>query len=61
LCAEDKELLKWIKELIISSYSLGHWLLKEVAKEIYIKRVYNLDNISPSLSKPLSQFNLGYK
>ena len=36
-------------------------MLKEVAKEICIKRVYNLDNTPPSLSEPLPQFNLGHE
>jgi transposase len=32
--AEEKVLLKWIKELTISGYSPGHRLLKEIAEEI---------------------------
>ena len=44
---QEKVLLKWIKELLISGYSLGHWLLKELAKEIRTKQTYNLDD--PSL------------
>ena len=34
--AQEKVLLKWIKELTISSYSLGYRLLKEIVKEICI-------------------------
>ena len=45
--AQEKVLLKWIKRLTISGYSLGHWLLKELAEEIRTKRTYNLDD--PSL------------
>jgi hypothetical protein len=57
--AEDKVLLKWIKELTISGYSPGHRVLKEVAEEIRTKRVYNLDDIPPSPFEPQPQFNLG--
>lgn len=59
--AEEKILLKWIKELTVSSYSLEHRLLKEVAEEIRTKCVYNLDNILSSLFEPLPQFRLGHK
>ena len=34
---QEKVLLKWIKDLTISGYSLRHWLLKELAKEIRTK------------------------
>ncbi|KFY11349.1 hypothetical protein V491_07247 [Pseudogymnoascus sp. VKM F-3775] len=34
--AEEKVLLKWIKDLTVSGYSPGHRLLKEVAEEILI-------------------------
>ena len=57
--AQEKVLLKWIKDLTISGYSPGHRLLKEVAKEIRTKRVYNLDDTPPSLSMPQPRFNLG--
>lgn len=44
---QEKVLLKWIKDLTISGYSPGHWLLKELAEEIRTRQTYNLDN--PSL------------
>jgi hypothetical protein len=57
--AEEKVLLKWIKELTVSGYSPGHRLLKEVAEEIRTKRVYNLDDTPLSPFEPPLQFNLG--
>lgn len=35
--AQENVLLKWIKDLTISGYSPGHWLLKELAEEICTK------------------------
>ena len=57
--AEEKVLLKWIKDLTISGYSPGHRLLKEVAEEIRTKRVHNLDDIPPSPFIPQPRFILG--
>jgi hypothetical protein len=59
--AQEKVLLKWIKELTISGYSPGHRLLKEMAEEIRTKRVYNLDDTPPSPSIPRPQFPLGHE
>ena len=53
--AQEKILLKWIKELTISGYSPGHWLLKEIAKELCTKQTYNLDNMSSLLQYQLGQ------
>lgn len=45
--------------MIISGYSLGHRLLKEIVEEISTKRIYDLDNPSlNSLNLPL-QYTLG--
>jgi transposase len=41
--AQEKVLVKWIKELTISGYSPGHRLLKEIAEELQSKRTYDLD------------------
>ena len=57
--AEEKVLLKWIKELTISGYSPGHRLLKEIAEELRTKRTYDLDNASlDSLELP-PRYTLG--
>jgi hypothetical protein len=57
--AEEKVLLKWIKELTISGYSPGHRLLKEIAEEIRTKRTYDLDDASLLTLKLPPQFTLG--
>jgi hypothetical protein len=58
-CAQEKVLLRWIKELTISSSSPGHRLLKEIAEELRTKRTYNLDDVSIySLELP-PQYTLG--
>ena len=56
---QEKVLLKWIKELTISGYSPGYWLLKEIAKELRSKQTYNLDNLPLNPIRPLLQFKLG--
>jgi hypothetical protein len=57
--AQENVLLKWIKELIISGYSPGHRLLKEIAEELRTKRTYDLDDASlDSLELP-PQYKLG--
>lgn len=55
---EETALLKWIKELTISGYSLGHRLLKEIAKELLTKRTCNLDDAPLLPFQPTSQYNL---
>ena len=57
--AEEKVLLKWIKELTISGYSPGHRLLKEIAEEIRTKRTYDLDDASLLSLRLPPQFTLG--
>jgi hypothetical protein len=57
--AEEKVLLKWIKELTVSGYSPRHQLLKEMAEEIRTKRVSNLDDTTFSPIEPLPRFCLG--
>ena len=42
--AQESVLLKWIKQLTIGGYSPGHQLLKEVAEEIRLERIYTLHN-----------------
>jgi hypothetical protein len=59
LYAEEVVLLKWIKELTISGYSPGHWLLKEIAKELCTKRTYDLDDALTYSLQPILRFNLG--
>src|ERR1700710_1371720 len=58
LYVQEKVLLKWIKELTISGYSPGHRLLKEIAKEICTKQIYNLDNASRLILKLPPQYTL---
>ena len=57
--AQENILLKWIKELTISGYSLGHRLLKEIAEELRRKQTYNLDNMSSSSLEPIPNYQLG--
>ena len=52
-------LLKWIKQLTISGYSLGHRLLKEIAEELRTKRTYNLDNAPLNSLELPPQYTLG--
>ena len=57
--AQEKVLLKWIKDLTISGYSPGHRLLKEIAEEIRTKRTYDLDDPSLDALQLLPQYKLG--
>src|ERR1700710_277816 len=57
--AQENTLLKWIKELTISGYSLDHRLLKEIAEELRTKRTYNLSDMSPPSQEPPPRFQLG--
>ena len=59
--AEEKVLLKWIKELTISGYSPGHRLLKEIAEEIRTKRTYDLDDASLLTLELPPQYKLGHE
>jgi transposase len=56
---QENVLLKWIKQLTISSYSPGHRLLKEIAEELRTKRTYNLDDASLSSLELPPQYALG--
>jgi hypothetical protein len=60
-CAQEKVLLKWIKELTISGYSPGHRLLKEIAEELRTERTYDLllDDVSFNSLELPSQYPLG--
>ncbi|APA06010.1 hypothetical protein SS1G_01573 [Sclerotinia sclerotiorum 1980 UF-70] len=58
---QENVLLKWIKQLIISGYSPGHQLLKELAEELRSKQTYNLDCPSFDSLELLPQHLLGYE
>ena len=57
--AQERTLLKWIKDLTISGYSPGHRLLKEIAEELRTRRTYNLDDPSLHALQLPPQYNLG--
>jgi transposase len=56
---QESVLLKWIKQLTISGYSVGHRLLKEIAEELRMKRTYDLDDASLDSLELLPQYKLG--
>ncbi|APA15885.1 hypothetical protein sscle_15g106550 [Sclerotinia sclerotiorum 1980 UF-70] len=58
---QENVLLKWIKQLTISGYSLGHQLLKELVEELRSKRIYNLDCPSFDFFELLLQHLLGHE
>jgi hypothetical protein len=57
--AQEKILLKWIKNLTISGYSPGHRLLKEIAEELRLHQSLNFNDATPNSLLPQPRFTLG--